>query len=167
MRVIPIAVTGMSMLGLVAAQGSCAPSGAHVQSGTQECHCNTDGSITCSSFQVCGVGNTNANVDANSAYSATVQCRNKGGQIVDVKSQDINISKPVNNIRAKNGCLTIPEITTGPAPTATQFENQATCPNKNWSKQLLGGTIVDNYSYAVTFVGFSCSYVTFSGTCNA
>ncbi|CAI6094814.1 unnamed protein product [Clonostachys chloroleuca] len=166
MRFLTIIATALYTLGFVSAQ-SCTPNGpngAHT-SGTPGCTCNPNGSITCAGFQVCGVGNTNANIDARSVYTATVQCRNKGGQIVEVKTQGVTVPKTVSNLRTKNGCLTVPSITTD-APTEQQLLAAATCPNGNWSKVLKDGTITDAWTYAVTFAGFSsCPYVSLSGNC--
>jgi hypothetical protein len=37
--------------------------------------------------------------------------------------------------------LLVPELTSSAVPTAADFEAQATCPNKNWTKEPLGGTV--------------------------
>src|SRR5688572_31574661 len=38
-------------------------------------------------YELAGVGNANATGSLDTDYTATVRCRNHGGQIVDVKSQ--------------------------------------------------------------------------------
>jgi len=158
-----IVATAVPMLGFVGAQ-TCAPSGTHLKSGSETCHCNPDGSVTCDSFQLCGVGNTNANALLTSSFTATVQCQNKGGQIVDVKTQAVSKSASANALAPKNGCLTVPPLSTT-RPTDQEFKNAATCPNPNWTKVLEGGTVSDSYSFTLTFAGFSCPYVPLSGTC--
>ncbi|KAK9442335.1 hypothetical protein VB005_03394 [Metarhizium brunneum] len=105
--------TTLTTVGLVSAQtpnAACAPGGAHIQTGSVACHCNADQSVTCDAFNICGVRNTNANVDLVSTFTATVQCRNHDGQIVDVKSQPISDTVPVHNLRTKER---LPECTVG------------------------------------------------------
>ncbi|EFY89037.1 hypothetical protein MAC_04968 [Metarhizium acridum CQMa 102] len=161
--------TTLTTVSLVSAQTpnpACAPNGAHIQTGSVTCHCNADQSVTCDAFSICGVGNTNANVDLVSTYTATVQCRNHGGQIVDVKSQPITKTVPVHNLRTKNGCLTVPSESTT-APSSSDFTNQATCPNNNWTKELLGGTVADHFTFNLVSAGFDCPYISFSQDCSS
>lgn len=165
-QVITILPIILYLLALAGAQ-TCtpnAPSGAHIQGAEGECSCNSDGSVTCTGFKVCGVGNTPARADLDSSFSATVQCQNKGGQIVDVKTQQVQSSDTASRIEPRHGCLTIPTLKTT-RPSDNTFEQSATCPNKNWKKILQGGTVTDDWTYVVTFQGFSCSFVSTSGTC--
>ncbi|KAK4458188.1 hypothetical protein QBC42DRAFT_290813 [Cladorrhinum samala] len=161
----------MSTLGSLAAaqtlNEACAPKGTHPKPGTPTCHCNTDGSVSCDAFELCGVGNTNANVALTSTYTATVRCRNNGGQIVDVKTQSIVAKKDISSLELKNGCLVVPSQSTKPAPTKPEFEARATCPNPNWTKELLGDTVRGDYVFTVTFANSgSCGpYLTITGTC--
>lgn len=167
MKQVSFISTTLTTVGLVSAQtpnAACAPSGGHIQTGSAACHCNADQSVTCDAFSICGVGNTNANVDLVSTFTATVQCRNHGGQIVDVKSQPISDTVPVHNLRTKNGCLSVPSESTK-APTASDFTNQATCPNGNWMKELEGGTVTDSSTFSLVFAGFTCPYLSFSQNC--
>lgn len=151
------------LLGFVGAQASgCGPG--HIQKGSPQCHCNADGSTTCSSFQICGVGNTNANANLNNDFSATVKCQNKGGNIVEVKTQTITASSSAFNIQSRNGCLTVPQLKTS-VPSDQSFTQSATCPNGNWKKILESNTITSTFSYDVTFNGFTCPFVAFSGSC--
>src|SRR5215218_8335307 len=55
-----------------------APQGTHLQSGTIGCTVNSDLSVTCSSFELAGVGNTNATVSLVANYTAIVDCFNPG-----------------------------------------------------------------------------------------
>src|SRR5919198_3280222 len=109
-----------AVLGIVAAistialavttfDASAAPSGTHVQTGTPTCSLS-GGVVTCSSYELAGVGNTNATATLNSNYSATVQCRNHGGQIVEVKSQVTNVPSTTGQLSPKNGRLTVPSL---------------------------------------------------------
>src|SRR5919201_2862686 len=81
---------------------AAAPTGTHVQSGTPSCSLS-GGVVNCSSYELAGVGNTNATATLNSNYSATVQCRNHGGQIVEVKSQVTNVPSTTGQLSPKNG----------------------------------------------------------------
>lgn len=161
---IAILASTAPLLGSVGAQ-SCGPSGAHIQSGTPGCQCNPDGSTSCSGFQICGVGKTNAIGSLSSDFSATVQCQNKGGNIVDVKTQTITASDNTGSLQVRHGCLTVPQLETT-VPSDQKFLNAATCPNKNWMKILEDGSISSSFTYSVTFHGFSCPFVTFSGDCS-
>jgi hypothetical protein len=97
-------------------------------------------------------------------YTATVQCRNHGGQIVEVKSQVTTAPTSTGKLEPKNGRLTVPQLTSGPVPTAAQFEARATCPNGNWTKELLGGTItLSSFTYTLHFAGFTGDYIKITG----
>lgn len=148
-------------LGSAAAQ--CGPSGAHLQSGTENCVCS-GGQISCDAFQICGVGNTNANVQLQTSCTATVTCTNKGGKTVDVKTQPVTASSNTGTLRARNGCVTIPSLQLN-EPSAGEFEDAATCPNPNWSKNVVPGSIHCDYSETVTFVGCSSPWTTIPGSC--
>src|SRR5215203_1779568 len=72
---------------------AAAPTGTHVQTGTPSCAFAADGlTVVCSSFELAGVGNTNATATLSTTYSATVDCQNRGGNIVEVHSQDVTTS---------------------------------------------------------------------------
>jgi len=58
----------------------------------------------------------------------------------------------------------VPSLSSSPVPTAAQFEAQATCPNGNWTKELLGGTItLTSFTYTLHFAGFTGNYITITG----
>jgi len=155
--------TIISLLGFVSAQ---CPSGAHLQSGTESCTCSGT-TANCNSFQLCGVGKRNANVVLTGSYSATVDCQNKGGNVVTVKAQGVTSSSSTGSIQPRNGCLTVPTLSTT-TPTDSQFEQAATCPNGNWTPLVQSETIsLDSYTYTVTFTGCSSPYLTLGGSCPA
>ena len=133
-----------------------APNGANIK-GAASCTVGSDGlTVTCSSYDISGVGNTNANGALAANYTATVDCRNHGGQIVPVKSSTQSAPTSTGNLAPENGRLTVPSLNSGPVPTAADFEAQATCPNGNWTKELENGTItLSSFTYTLTFVGFS------------
>jgi hypothetical protein len=142
-----------------------APTGTHLQTGTIGCTVNsTTQLVTCSSYELAGVGNANATGSLVTNYTATVQCRNHGGQIVEVKSQVTTAPVTTGSLSPKNGRLSVPALSSSPLPTAAQFEAQATCPNGNWTKELLGGTItLSSFTYTLHFVGFTGNYITITG----
>jgi len=156
-----LAATTVSFLGFVGAAPTAGCAG-HLQSGAISCACNSDGGVTCSSFMLCGVGNNNGAVSLSSGFTATVQCQNGGGQIVDVKTQSVTDSDSDSSIQPKNGCFTIPAVSTQ-RPSDQSFLDAAKCPNKNWTKLLLGNTVSDTYTYSVTVGG--CTYSSLSGSC--
>jgi hypothetical protein len=142
-----------------------APTGTHVQTGTPTCSVDaTTLLVTCSSYELAGVGNANATGSLQASYTATVQCRNNGGQIVEVKSQVTGAARTTGSLSPKNGRLAVPSLTSAPVPSAAEFEAQATCPNGNWTKELLGGTItLSSFTYTLTFAGFTGPYITITG----
>ncbi|KAI5464988.1 hypothetical protein BGZ63DRAFT_421973 [Mariannaea sp. PMI_226] len=157
------------LLGLVGAtlNPQCAPtSGAHLGSGSSPtCTCQGT-AVTCNSFKICGIGNANANILLQAGFVATVQCKNKGGQIVEVKTQTVTASGTGRASNPKNGCLVIPSVTAN-APSAADFTANAVCPNPNWKKLLEAGSQEPtDFTYEVTFVGFNCPFVSLTGSCS-
>jgi hypothetical protein len=141
-----------------------APSGTHVQTGTPSCSIGADNLVTCSSYELAGVGNANATGSLDATYTATVQCRNHGGQIVEVKSQAESAPTTTGSLSPKNGRLTVPSLNSGPVPSAADFEAMATCPNGNWTKELKSGTVtLSSFTYTLTFAGFTGAYITITG----
>jgi|SRR5215216_2092377 len=147
-----------------------APSGTHFQVGTATCTI-TGTTVTCPSYELAGVGNADAEATLTANYTATVQCRNHGGQIVEVKSTVQGVPVSSGKIESKNGRLLVPTLTSAPAPTAAQFEALATCPNGNWTKETLTSTItLTSFTYTLTFVDkvtgeplFPGPYITITG----
>src|SRR5215216_2866304 len=61
-----------------------APSGTHLQAGTIQCTVGSDGlTVSCTPFELAGVGNTNALVSLTGNYSGVVDCFNHGGNLVE------------------------------------------------------------------------------------
>jgi hypothetical protein len=146
--------------------GNTAPAGAHYANGSSEPICTVDQSnltVSCSGTAISGVGNTDANVRLVVSYSGTVQCKNKGGQIVDVKTQFTTTSGADSDTRVRNGTLTVAAITaTGPSD--QNFTSRATCPNGNWSKVLVEGSpTVTGFTYTLTFEGYVEPVISITG----
>jgi hypothetical protein len=141
---------------------AAAPTGTHLQSGTIGCSV-TATKVECTTFELAGVGNANATGTLSTTYTATVQCRNRGGQIVEVKSQVTTVPATTGNLAPKNGRLRVTALSSS-VPTAADFVAQATCPNGNWTKELLGGTItLSSFTYTLHFAGFTGDYITITG----
>lgn len=145
----------------IAANG---PSGAHYASGSAEPVCTVDSAqdVTCTGTTIGGVGNTNATAILSATYSGTVQCKNHGGQIVDVKTQTTEATSSGTLRPSKNGQLVVPSLS-ATAPSTQELENAATCPNGNWTKVLLGGPTLTNFVYTLTFAGFTQPYISIVG----
>jgi hypothetical protein len=146
---------------------STAPNGAHYAARSSEPVCTISGlTISCTGTQINGVGNTNADLLIEVTYTATVRCRNHGGKIVDVKTQVVDDGAVDTDLAPKNGNLQVPsiDISAAEAPSNADFEAQATCPNPNWTKSLLGGSAtIDSFTYTLTFVGFTAAVITVEG----
>jgi hypothetical protein len=142
-----------------------APTGTHFVTGTPTPTCTvTDLVVNCNSYELAGVGHTNATADLTVEYSATVQCRNHGGKIVEVHSQTTSVTSTTGQLEPKNGRLLVPALTSAPAPSAEQFEALATCPNPNWTAEILEGSIeLSSFTYTVTFEGFTEPAITITG----
>ena len=145
---------------------AAAPTGTHFSAGTSAT-CSVDSStqlVTCSSYQLAGVGNSNATGALDTTYSATVDCTNNGGMTVPVKASVQTAPTTTGSLSPKNGKLTVPSLNSGPVPTNAQFEAQATCPNPNWTKHVRGGTItLSSFTYTLHFAGFTGDFITITG----
>ena len=132
------------------------PSGAHFANGSAPPNCTVDGtqSVSCTGTVIGGVGNTNAVAMLSATYSGTVQCKNHGGQIVEVKTQTTEGTSSGTLRPSRNGQLVVPPLSTT-APSADDLMKDATCPNGNWTKLLLGGPNLTSYVYTITFVGYT------------
>jgi hypothetical protein len=140
-----------------------APNGTHFKSGTASCTVTGSG-VSCSSFTLAGVGNTDATADLTATYTATVVCVNNGGNPSDSQHQGTFTSStgPVLLHPTKNGNLPVPSLS-ATAPTAADFLAQQTCPNPNWTPTLGSGITLTSFTYTLTFAGFSSPYITITG----
>jgi hypothetical protein len=160
-----VAVTTLVLTASVAFAGisfnpSAAPSGTHVQTGTPSCTA-IGNTVSCSSYELAGVGNANATATLSATYSATVDCTNKGGKLVPVKSTVQTAPSTTGELEPKNGRLAVPALSGPPAPSAASFLNAAVCPNGNWTKSLAGGSpTLESWTYTLTFAGFTGAYIT-------
>jgi hypothetical protein len=136
-----------------------APSGTHTQSGQIGCTVGPDLSVTCSPFQLAGVGNTNVDVLLTASYSATIDCRNHGGSIVESHETSINPTDEATVFPTKNGRLSVPEQTV-----SADVSLGEPCPNPNWTPEIQGETLtLNSFTYTLTFHGFTNPYIRITG----
>jgi hypothetical protein len=138
-----------------------APQGTHLQRGTIGCTVNPDLSVTCSSFQLAGVGNTNADVSLVANYSATIDCNNPGNNRnnpIESHTTTFSAGETFTAVSTKNGRLTVR------AAEADPFSAPQVCPNPRWQPEIREGTLVLNsFTYSVTFAGFTGPYILITG----
>jgi hypothetical protein len=136
-----------------------APSGTHLQSGTIECVVSSTLSVSCPSYELAGVGNTNATVSLAATYSATIDCTNNGGNLVESHTTTFSVSSTATVASTKNGRLTIPSRSANP------FSAPQVCPNPNWTPSIRAGTLVlESLTYTVTFAGFTSPAISITAT---
>jgi hypothetical protein len=132
-----------------------APGSSHLASGTIQCVVNGDLEVNCSSYVLGGVGNTNATVSLTSSYSATIDCTNKGGNLVESHTSTFSASSTATVASTRNGQLSVP------AQSASPFSAPQVCPNPNWTPSIREGTLVLNsFTYTLTFAGFTSPAIT-------
>jgi hypothetical protein len=139
-----------------------APSGTHVQTGTIGCSV-TGLTLSCSTFELAGVGHTNANLRLEANYTATVDCFNPGANPQNPIESHTEAFADVRNIpltSSKNGRLRVPAVSTSPETVV----DDATCPNPNWDPRIRPGTLVlQSFTYSLTFEGFTQPYILITG----
>jgi hypothetical protein len=142
------------------------PNGAHYANGYAEPQCSVDQSTmdaNCTGTTIGGVGNTNAEAVLSASYAGTVQCRNHGGQVVEVKTQKTTGSSSGQLRPTRNGQLVVPPLGTS-APSASDMMASAQCPNGNWTKELKGGVTMTGYVYTLTFKAYLQPYISISAS---
>lgn len=162
-----------AMLGVVAAISTVAlavttttnpanaPTGTHLQSGTPTCSVSGT-TVTCTSYQLAGVGNADATASLVANYRGTVDCRNHGGNVVESHSTSFSDQKTTGSLSPKNGKLTVPSLQASPTP--AELSGATFCPNPNWTAELRPGTLqLTSFTYTLRFAGFSAPYITITG----
>jgi hypothetical protein len=111
-------------------------------------------SIDCSAYVLGGVGNTNASVSLAATYSATIDCTNNGGNLVESHTTTFSASSSATVASTRNGQLRVPTRSVSP------FSAPQVCPNPNWTPSIRAGTLtLDTLMYSLTFAGFSSPYI--------
>jgi hypothetical protein len=127
----------------------------HLTSGSPSCTVNADRSIDCSAYVLGGVGHTNADVSLIANYSATIDCTNKGGNLVESHTSNFAADSTATVASTKNGQLSVP------AQSVSPFGAPQVCPNPNWTPSIRGGTVtLNSFTYTLTFNGFTSPYIT-------
>ena len=136
-----------------------APGSSHLTSGTVQCVVNADLDVNCSNYVLGGVGNTNATVSLTATYSATIDCTNHGGNLVESHTSTFSDSSTATVASTRNGQLRVP------AQSASAFGAPQVCPNPNWTPSIREGTLVlESFTYTLTFAGFSSPYITITAS---
>jgi len=168
LRVILTAITALFALLAFSSPASAAvfpqfaPSGTHLQTGSVGCT-ETATAVSCTTFELAGVGHTNATVSLSVTYSATIQCTNRGGELVESHDDAVTEVTSAALTSSKNGRLTVPALSST-APTEAEVLEQADCPNPNWTPSVLAGSIqIASFSYSLTFAGFTSPYILITG----
>jgi hypothetical protein len=143
---------------------SAAPNGTHVQSGTPTCT-ESGFTVTCSSYDLAGVGNKNATANLSVTYSGTVICTNPAGNVAPGQTQNPTIPTSTGSLQPKNGRLTVPELTSASqADIEAALLQNTSCPNKKWTRSVQEGSIaIVGFTYTLTFQGFQSPYITITG----
>jgi hypothetical protein len=136
-----------------------APGSSHLTSGTVQCVVNANLDVNCSPYVLGGVGHTNANVSLTATYSATIDCTNNGGNLVESHTTTFSASSSVTVTSSRNGQLSVP------AQSASAFSAPQVCPNPNWTPSIRAGTLtLNSFTYTLTFAGFTSPYITITAT---
>jgi hypothetical protein len=138
---------------------AAAPSGTHVANNSDEPTCTVavDLDVNCDNYTLGGVGNTNATVSLVATYSATIDCTNRGGNLVESHTSTFSDSSTATVPSSRNGQLRVP------AQSASAFDAPQVCPNPNWRPSIREDTLeLESFTYTLTFAGFSSPYITIS-----
>jgi hypothetical protein len=132
-----------------------APGSSHLTSGTPLCVVNAALDVTCSAYVLGGVGHTNADVSLTATYSATIDCTNHGGNLVESHTSTFSDSSDATVASTRNGQLSVP------AQSVSAFGAPQVCPNPNWTPSIRAGTLtLESFTYTLTFAGFTSPYIT-------
>jgi hypothetical protein len=151
----PLFSIGAGFFGDADALTTNTPGGGHLQGGAIGCTVNADLSISCSAYEVAGVGNTNADVSLVATYSADVKCNNPAGgknrnNDIEPHATTFDVSQNFTVTSSKNGRMRVSAASAGPGSASTT----GLCPNGNWIPEITNLTL-DSFSYTLTFAGFS------------
>jgi hypothetical protein len=136
-----------------------APSSSHLSSGTPQCVVQDNLDVNCAAYVLGGVGNTNAAVVLTATYSATIDCTNHGGNLVETHTATFSDSSRAEVASTRNGQLRVP------SRSASAFSAPQVCPNPNWTPSIQQGTLVlETFTYTLTFAGFSSPYITITAS---
>ena len=145
------------------------PRGAHFVTGTPtpECTVESNQRVSCNSYEIAGVGNTNAVANLSATYTAVVDCFNPGvsnrNNPIESHETTFDVVQTSGLIEPKNGRLTVPALNVGPRPLSAT-EEASLCPNPSWKAIIRPGTIeLVSFTYTVTFEGFTAPAIRITG----
>jgi hypothetical protein len=131
-----------------------APASSHLSSGSPSCTVAASLDVACSAYVLGGVGHTNAVVSLSATYSATIDCTNHGGNLVESHTTTFSDSSSATLTPSRNGQLRVG------TRSVSAFNAPQVCPNPNWTPSIRAGTLVlETFDYTLTFVGFSAPYI--------
>ena len=141
---------------------AAAPTGTHFQRG--DATCTVSGvNVTCSTYQLAGVGNSNATASLSANWTATVDCFNPGNNPnnpIESHTQSFSDTVTTGALSPKNGRLTVPSLTADP----DEVLDDALCPNPNWDPRIREGTLaLTSFTYTLSFAGFTGAFITITG----
>lgn len=133
-----------------------APSGTHLQAGAIGCTVGGDGlTVSCTAFELAGVGNTNAFVSLQATYSGVVDCFNHGGNLVESHETTFTAVNEATLTPTRNGRLRV-----GARSVSPDLDLAEPCPNPNWTPEFHAGSpTLDGFTYTLTFAGFTDPYI--------
>lgn len=136
-----------------------APASSHLASGTVQCVVTSSLDVNCSSYVLGGVGHTNADVSLSATYSATIDCTNHGGNLVESHTSTFSDSNSATLTPSRNGQLRVG------SRSVSAFNAPQVCPNPNWTPSIRPGTLVlETFTYTLTFAGFDSPYITITAS---
>ena len=152
-----VAVSASLALAATVITPANAPSGTHLQSGAIGCAVESDGlTVSCTAFELAGVGNTNAFVSLTATYSGTVDCFNHGGNLVESHETTFTATNEATLTPSRNGRLRV-----GARSVSPDLDLAEPCPNPNWTPEFHEGSpTLDGWMYTLTFAGFNSPYIT-------
>ena len=154
----PLSNVEVKTYGDVNALSTNTPSGGHLQSGSIGCTVNADQELSCSAYEVAGIGHTNAVLSLVSTYSATIDCNNPGNNRnnpIESHTSTFSAATTVPLTSSRNGRLRVPVVSADP------FDAPQVCPNDKWTPEIRDGTLeLVSFTYTLTFEGFTSAAVT-------
>jgi hypothetical protein len=143
-----------------------APSGAHFANRSAQPACTVTGTtVSCNSYTIGGVGNTNAELLLTADYSAIVDCFNAGvnrNNPIESHETSFSESQAATLTPNRNGQLSVGARSVSPG--GAELDDATTCPNANWDARIRGGSLtLDSFTYSLTFAGFTAPAVLITG----
>jgi hypothetical protein len=113
--------------------------------------CSGTLSVSCTTFELAGVGHTNATLATSATYSATIDCFNPAGQLVESHETSFTQVSTARLTSSKNGRLRVPAVSVSPDTSVAEL-----CPNPLWTPTIRAGTLtLTSFTYTLTFDGFT------------